>query len=279
MAGFFNPTSYSGPDKDAPTVEPPKPALFRFLQSLGQSFFRLVAINLIYFVLVAPLLAAAYVAVYSHVFTALGQDPSHVNVSPMAGLFLGAAAALPVWLGWVLLAVSAIVYGPVSCGLAYVLREATHQHRARVTDFFTRSWRNARQGVVLGLVDLVVLAFLGFNVASGTEGSTSLLVVRYISIAVAVIYAAARSYIFVMCATYELTVFQILKNALIFTGLGFWRNVAALAINTVLVGIVLGVGSILEVLALPLVIFVITGFISMYFCFRVITSHLPDPYV
>ena len=129
---------------------------------------------------------------------------------------------------------------------------------------------------MLGIVDLVILTALMFNLVfvQGEGMPESLTLLRYVSAALIPIYLFMRNYIFVMCVTFRLTVPQILKNALFLSFIGLWRNILALAINAALIFALFFFGSMVELIAVPLVLFSVTGFVSMFVCFPVIKKHL-----
>ena len=279
MAGFFGLFDYAKPGKGVDKDAPPKKPFFLFFELLWRKLGRLILLNLICFFFLFPLLTAVYYAAYSHLFALLGQPGDGAAALPLLpGLLLGAAAFLPGWLCYVLLAASVVCYGPASCGMAYMLRDFVGQRHVWNSDFFGKFKQNFKQGLALGLLDLAVLFLLSYNITSAAGAGGLLTALRYVSIALTPVWLLMRGYIFVLCVTYRLTVPQILKNALLFATLGLWRNLLALVVSAALILSVFYFGSLLELLAVPLLLFSVTGFVAMFLCFPVVKKYLPDPH-
>jgi len=95
------------------------------------------------------------------------------------------------------------------------------------SDYFYAIKRNLKQGFFLGLIDAVVIFTLGFDIAYfwGRGGTFTLDFGFYVTIALIIIYFLMRFYIYLLLVTFDLSIYKILKNALIFSMLGFKRNI------------------------------------------------------
>ena len=103
--------------------------------------------------------------------------------------------------------------------------------------------------------------------------------------AMILIYLVMRFYIYQLLITFDLSVFKIIKNALIFSILGIKRNVMALlgillllGLHVVLIILLIPMGVSIP-LVLPCVyIFAMLAFISVYAAFPIIDRYMIAPY-
>ncbi|MCL2343608.1 MAG: hypothetical protein FWC62_06905 [Firmicutes bacterium] len=288
MAGFFGFFDYNKPGKGVDKNAPAKCPFFLFLALTLRKFWLLILLNLIYFVILLPLLTAAYFLLYGYMAslimqtgaqTAGGVDPSQVTLPLLPGMLLTVAQSLPIWLSAALLAASAVFYGPASCGLAFMLRNFALQEHVWVSDFFVKLKENFKQGLALGLTDILLLCLFAFDLtyAAGSGASFILLILRYVSGALLVIYLFMRNYFFIMAVTFRLKVSQIFKNAFFLAALGWKRNLLILLINGALFALVLFVSQFAELVLAPVLLFSLTGFVSVFTCFPVVKKYLLPP--
>ncbi len=136
---------------------------------------------------------------------------------------------------YVFIALSALAiftFGPVNVGCAYILRNIVKQEPIfLMSDFFYAIKRNRKQSLIYGILDagfcaLIVydIIFFYYNIGSSFFMNVSF----YMSLVVAVLYFVMRFYMYVMMLTFDLKLFKMLKNALIFALLGFKRNFMAI---------------------------------------------------
>ncbi len=129
-------------------------------------------------------------------------------------------------------------FGPVNVGTTYIIRNLLKGEPIFMWDDMKYSIkRNLRQGIVYGIIDLILSFMLVYDVIfffvnSGTGFLNSMFF--YVSLVAAFFYFFMRFYIYLMMVTFDLSIFKLFKNAMIFAFLGFKRNFLAL----------LGIGSI-----------------------------------
>jgi uncharacterized membrane protein YesL len=156
------------------------------------------------------------------------------------------------------------------------------------SDFFYGIKRNMKKGFLLGILDAVIITvlavdFIFFNTQGGTFG---LDLMYFVILAIILIYIIMRFYIYLMLITFDLSIFKILKNALIFTILGIKRNLIALlgilliiAINVGLIWLCLPSGFSLPIV-LPFVYLMGTIlFITTFAAYPVIDKFMIKPYI
>jgi len=285
--GFFDPTKPgAGVDKDAPRKHP----VYLFIELVGRKIWQLILINLIYFVMLLPILTAIYAVLYGYIFTSLSQSGvsdslteiganlSGATLPLLPGFLLSVAQLIPVWVSAILLVASIILYGPATCAMSYMLFKFTREQHAWSSDFFDKFKQNFKQGLALGLIDIVLLCLFVFNITYRGDGMISMMgVIRYVSWVLLIIYLCMHNYIFVLAVNFRFTVSQILKNAFFFAILGWWRNILALVLNTALIVLMLFLWQFVELALLPLLLLSLTGFLSVFTSYPIVKKYLLDP--
>ena len=187
----------------------------------------------------------------------------------------------------VILIILAITWGWQNIGATYILRSMVRGEPIFMwSDFFYAIKRNLRQGFFMGLIDFICLGVLTFDIIyfSGISGSFGEDMMFFCSIGLAVIYIIMRYYIYLMLITFDLSIFKLLKNALIFTALGIKRNIAATlgvilmaVINFILAILFIPMGIIVP-LILPFVYFLpFSAFMTAYAAYPNIKKYMIDP--
>lgn len=121
-------------------------------------------------------------------------------------------------------------FGPSMIGSTYLLRNMVKgEPLFLLQDFKYAAKKNFKQGFALGILDLVILALLAYDIYFFylNYASTLGLFCFWISVVILLIYFFMRFYIYMLALTFDLKITKILKNAMIFTILGFKRNIVA----------------------------------------------------
>ena len=231
-------------------------------------------------------------ALYAPLYGALAFDAVTPASSAMFGLY-GATSNVAIWTpasyavliaGIVLLLVT---FGPVNTGITYIMRNIVKgEHLFMWKDFWHAIRRNLKQEFVFGILDLII-AVVGFHAvysyyltvdANPSFGNG---VMFMLSLVICALWIVMRFYLYTIMITFDLTVFQIIKNSLIFALIGFKRNFMALI--GIIATIIVNMG--IMVLYLPLGIilpFVITvalcSFMGIYAAWPKIKEIMIDPY-
>ncbi len=167
--------------------------------------------------------------------------------------------------------------GPISAGFSYVLRNfSKEEHSWIASDFFQHTKANLRQAIIVFVIDIVVfcLLFTAFMVYSSISGPLSYM--KYVVVFSAFLYMMIHLYIYPLMVTFNLSLKDIFKNAVIFAIAESPRNVV-LIIVTALIHFVIPyyfIVNAVTVFALPLYFIFefiglvgITGFISSFFTY------------
>ena len=122
-------------------------------------------------------------------------------------------------------------FGLVNVGISYILRNMVKGEPIFMwSDFWYAIKRNIRQGFIFGIIDLFLMFMLVYDIQVYLYNSqdTLMSIFFFMSFAMAVVYFFMRMYIYLMMVTFDLSIFKLIKNSLIFSVLGIKRNVMAL---------------------------------------------------
>ena len=283
------------------------PTLKRYFKLLGRKFWKLISLNLMMLPMILPVLIAAYIylgfektpieneVLFSQLYGAnLIGSSAHSTV--LLDLF-GAQLNIPVfnntlsyvWIG-IALAFLIITFGWQNVGATYILRSMVRGEPVFMfSDYFYAIKRNFKQGFLLGIIDVLVIFFLGFDVMYFQSVPSSFFTdfCFFTICAIAILYFFMRFYTYLMLVTFNISIRKILKNALIFSILGIKRNLLAVvgiviitAANVVLFPIFaitpLGI-------AIPLILpflyyLAVTSFTTAYAAYPVIERYMIEPF-
>lgn len=135
---------------------------------------------------------------------------------------------------YILLALSALViftFGVVNAGCAYVMRNLVSGEGVFPwSDFLYAVKRNWKQGMLYGIIDALLLGVLSYDLYwfSHNLGTLSINIMFYTSLVCLILYLFMRYYLYIMMVTFDLSLFKLFKNALIFSILAFGRNLLAM---------------------------------------------------
>ena len=233
------------------------PTLGRFFKLWGRKFWKLISLNFLMVVQILPIglivllyfmgpkIPTLYSPLYAPLLGAQTAAPTTVGMT----LFNSAAGLMhqtPVYNSWahwvmgVLVVFQLITYGWQRTATTYILRNLVRGDGVfMISDYFYAIRRNLKQGFIMGVIDCAALFALGFDLFyfwnAPTTGSNN---VMYLTIfALVFIYGVMRFYTYLMMVTFDMKLGKIFKNALIFTVMGFKRNILALLGMGLLTGI------------------------------------------
>ena len=163
--------------------------------------------------------------------------------------------------------------GPITCGITRILRSLVKGEPV----FFFQDMRdtikkNLRQSILIGLLDGIFLLLIVYDIsffkALVDYGGSSFLngIMFWASIFIAFCYLIMRMYIYPLLITFRLSIPKIIKNAFLFTFLGFGRNLLALVacifvivLNLMLALVFLPLGIMLPIIfTFGLILFIMT---------------------
>lgn len=282
-----------------------KPNLKFFFILTKRKFTQLLQLNLMMLFMILPLLVILGIYLLG-TKTPTISDPLFVplqgietiapspSLSPLADL-MGIQIGLPVLNPASMITIIAMVlflaitWGWQNVGAAYVLRGLFRGDPVFVfSDYFHAIRRNFKQGFFLGLVDFIcsavlIIDFIFFFYRTGSFGND---LMYFMIFAMILIFMVMRFYLYQLLITFDLSVFKIIKNSLIFAVLGVKRNIMAilgilflLAFHIFLIILLVPMGISIP-LVLPFVYIIsLLAFISVYAAYPIIDRYMIAPYV
>lgn len=211
-----------------------KRAIVRYFEILVVNFMKVVAVNIIYFTCLIPLLCgittivcgifsltAEMVESFFFVHLLVWSSSFVISFSPVIAIILFLA--------------SLVAYGPLTAGLTFCMRNIVTGRHIWISDLFTRAKSNLKQGIALGLIDIFVLFSFILYISSDLSvlqggGLVFYQVLRVVAIVISAIYLIFRFYSYTIAITFELSLKDIFKNCWIFTVLGFFKNILSILI-------------------------------------------------
>lgn len=175
-------------------------------------------------------------------------------------------------------------FGIVNACIAYVMRNIVKgESTTLISDIKYCIKRNWKQALLLGVIDLIMIAVIIYDVLfffiGGTGGVASFLFGAML--VVAMLYVMMRNYMYILLVTFDLPIRKILKNSFIFALLGFKRNIVAFlagaavwVLDYMIMTVIFPVG-----LVLPVIFLVsLTTFMGIYAAYPKIKEVMIDPY-
>lgn len=296
-------------NRDGPGVEKGEdttPNLRYFFKLWGRKFWRLISLNLMMLVQVLPLVICAYLHItapknptqYFPLYAPMLGAQTALPTSAGATLFSASSGLLreittfnsPVyWIIGILLVLHVVTYGWQKAGTTYILRNMVRGDGVFLfSDYFYAIRRNWKQALGMGVLDSAVIfvLFFDFNYFYGVAPSAGTNFMYVMIVALVLIYAIMRFYMYLMMVTFDMKLSKILKNALIFTALGIKRNLmaflgiaalTALSAAVVVLGIQIGFYAVIIIPVLYLLGF--CGFMYTYAAYPVIQKYMINPVI
>ncbi len=179
-------------------------------------------------------------------------------------------------------------FGFTNVGTTFIIRNLIKGEPVfMLSDFKYAIKRNKKQAFLFGIIDLLVLALIPFNILTLMSDLSTILssIIFWLNVIFGFIYIFMRFYIYMQMVTFDLSIYKLLKNSLIFTLIGFKRNFMALLGIICLVfiemSLLFGLGGMLLPLglAIPLVaLFAFGTYMAGFASYFKIKEIMIDPY-
>lgn len=274
-----------------------------FFKLLGRNLNRLMSVNLLLVLANFPLFFALFAASgnlnttsYSPVSSLFGPVYGAMKISgetsPLTAALNGVhglqveisvpTVATYVFYGIGLLTV--LTFGLSMVGTTYIVRNIVKGDPIFfMHDFWYSIKRNLVQGLIFGILDVGILFLIFYDIIffAANAGTYVTSLMFYLAVAIGIIYFVMRYYIYVMMITFKLSLYKLLKNAFIFSLVGFKRNLLGTIGIIVLIVFSYGLLMMFPPLGalLPFIITVAIGqFIGIYTSWPKIYSIMIEPY-
>lgn len=172
---------------------------------------------------------AASSSLFAPLFGVMKFDTSPVTQALFGVHGIQSSIYTPTVWTYVFLALSLLVLftnGFVSVGVNYVLRSMVRRDPVSLwSDFWGAIKRNKKQGLIMGALDVLIIGILFYDIYFFAINASAMM---YVNLIILALYMIMRFYIYILLITFDLNIWKILKNSLIFTLLNFKRNITAL---------------------------------------------------
>ncbi len=274
MAGFFGLFNYAKPGKGVSKDAPEKKRFFLFFELYFRKFWKLLLLNFMYAVITFPFVSAFVI----WVFSAFGVDAALFADDMTMYLFTMTLFGLPYNLGYILVALSALLLGPATAAATYIWRQFARQEHSWVWgDFWERLRSNFKQGLAIGIVDILVwvsfVLYMSLKITGSSALAQYLLVFRYVAIIIFAVYTVMRFYIYLIMVTFDMSIIAILRNAWIFSVLGVVRNLCTIFFSALVLAATLFI-------PIPLMLtltYSLIGFITTFNAYPVVEKYMLKP--
>ncbi len=295
---------YSLEGKGVEKSEPPvidNPTFMNFFKLFWRNASRLLSINLLmvfgnfpiffYFIYKAGYFGVESSAPYYQVFAPLYGAEMMKDTPVFAALYGIFGMQVPItantYTTLVFLGLTALLlftFGPVNVGVTYICRNIVKGEPIFLWgDFWYAIKRNFKSGLFLGMLDILALFLLGYDVTYfwGNLTSTMMYIMFFTSLLMFVVYFMMRFYMYHILITFDLSFMKMIKNSLIFAILGIKRNIAGLfgfvlvlALNYLIFGTYIPLGIILPFVIVPATLMLIESYVA----YPKIKQYMIDPY-
>lgn len=175
-------------------------------------------------------------------------------------------------------------FGLVSVGSTYILRNMVKcEPIFFFHDFFYAIKRNFKQGMIFGIIDVLMMVLLTYDAIFFYANATNTLntILLGLMLFFILVYFIMRFYVYILIVTFDLPFKKIVKNSFILAIAGMKRNIVAVfgiivltAVNYFILNNIMPIGIIL-----PFIItFAVGSFMSAYAAYPVIKKIMIDPY-
>lgn len=237
-----------GVDKDEIPIAD-DPSLVNFFKMIGRKLNQILSVNMllifgnfpIFFFLLAMSgyfsihTTSPYYTVYAPLRGALMFDNSAANSALWTMFSRQAEVTVHTTVDYVLLGLTALLlltFGPVRVGCTYIMRNLFRGEAVfMMHDFFYAIKRNLRQAIIYGIMDVCIVCLIVYDIIFFNLNYDLNMMINtmfFMSLCLAVLYFFMRHYIYLMLVTFDLSIFKLMKNGLLFTVLGIKRNIMVL---------------------------------------------------
>ncbi len=228
--GLFRP-NYDRPGKGVDENAPQKRSFFRFWEVFGRKLGKLVKINLLYALTLIPpfllwfflagLITSPILSVDSvrGVITGIAEQMAESLQTTPAELEARLCITLD-GIGRVILSflfVSLWGAGPATAGATYIWRNFAREEHAWIwSDFKDAFKQNFKQSMMVFLIDVIAMVLFCFAIRVYSTMSGVMTILSYVIWLVVLIYTMMHFYLYPMMVTFELSLKDLYRNALLF---------------------------------------------------------------
>ncbi len=160
--------------------------------------------------------------------------------------------------------------GLANAGITNVARNtARDKHSFGLSDFFETIKKNWKQGIIVGIINVIIYILLGFNIwfYLFQENPYTRAIGLGLTLSVLFIFTLIQYYMWTLMITFNYTVKQIYTNSFRFVFVNLWKNLLCLIVNLLIFAINIGL----------IILFFNSKFISLLLTFELLAYFLFYP--
>ena len=281
-----------------------EPTFKNFFKYFGRSITKLLNVNLMFTLLCLPVFSLFFaIAGFTNLSapaasgTLFGPVRSAIisgNINPVTMSLFGAYGVqtdqsvrltVPTLIFFGIAALIIFTWGYANTGMFYVIRNIQKGEPVFMfADFKQTIKQNKFQSLVLGIIDLAIIGLTFYDLqffAINSSLSTMYSVMFWICIFIGITYMIMRVYIYLMLVTFDLSIYKMFKNGLIFSFIGLKRNIPAILGMLIVIAfnVFIFIGFLPVGIVLPFVLtFSTCAYIGVYAAYPKIKEVMIDPY-
>ncbi len=280
------------------------PSFKNFFKYYGRSITKLLNTNLMFTLLCLPVFSLFFaIAGFTNLSasaasgTLFGPVRSAIisgNINPVTMSLFGAYGVqtdqsvrltIPTLIFFGIAALIIFTWGYANTGMFYVIRNLQKGEPVFMfADFKQTIKQNKLQSLLLGIIDLAIIGLTFYDLqffAINSSLSSMYSVMFWICVFIGIMYLIMRVYLYLMLVTFDLSIYKMFKNGLIFVFIGLKRNIPAILgmLLVIAFNVFIFIGFLPVGIVLPFVLtFATCAYIGVYAAYPKIKEIMIDPY-
>ena len=206
---FFS-NRYDKPGRGIDPDAPQKRSFFRYIDIFRRKPMHFIKANLLYdavgFIFALPFFIAFFFLFSAMFFASEQTGELSVYMAAIMAFFTTGAY------------ISVMGIGPVTAGMTYIYRNyAREEHAWLWSDFKDNFKTNFKQAAIVYVTDIIVLVLLYVAFSFYSQMGGRIAYIKYVIIVITAVFMMMHMYIYQMMVTFELSLKDLYKNALLFT--------------------------------------------------------------
>jgi len=237
MAGFFGLFDYNKPGPGVPKDAPPKSPFIVFFEILQRKFWNLIKVNIMFLFFNLPALILGMLVMMLFFPNILPDAFSDTDI-------LISDILLKFVLLTLMMCIPMVTVGPAQAGFTYIMRNyAREEHAFLWSDFKETALKNLKQSLIISTINFLATFLMLWSIRAYLiigAGSILMTAGSALMVMLFVIFASMNMYIYPIMITFNLSIKQIYKNALIFAVIKFIPNVGILLLSAIIMLLTFG---------------------------------------
>ncbi len=275
MAGFFGLFDYNKPGPGVPRDAPPKSPFIVFFEILQRKFWNFIKVNMMFLIFNIPALLLGMFVMLFFFPNILPEALTNTDVL-VSDMLLKFVLLTP------MMCIPMVTVGPAQAGFTYIMRNyAREEHAFLWSDFKEIALKNMKQSLIVSTINFFLTFMILWSIrAYIVIGSGNFLMTAGSALMVMlfIVYACMNMYIYPIMITFDLSIKQIYKNALIFAVIKFLPNVGILLLSTFIIfltfGLIIPFSQIIGIILYIFLTVSLVGFLTNFYVYPKLKKYM-----